>query len=92
MEGASPSVAGSSIVRRKPGEYTLEAKDVRSPTHIHLHNGELALHEDYPSVQTNSRIQHPCHGEGDEFGSVGASVDSMPREGKDKGDDDIDGM
>uniref|UniRef100_A0A7N2MG54 AP2/ERF domain-containing protein n=1 Tax=Quercus lobata TaxID=97700 RepID=A0A7N2MG54_QUELO len=82
----------ASVVRRKPGGYTLEAKDVRSPTHIHLHNGESALHEDYPSGQTNSRIQHPCHGKGDEFGSVGASVDSMPREGKDKGDDDIDGM
>lgn len=70
MEGASPSVASSNVVRRKPDGYTLGAKDIRSPTHIHLYNGESTLHKDYPSVQANFRIQHPCHGEGDEFGSV----------------------
>lgn len=70
MEGASPSVASSNVVRRKPDGYTLGAKDIRSPTHIHLYNRESTLHKDYPSVQANFRIQHPCHGEGDEFGSV----------------------
>ena len=92
VEGASPNVAGSSVMQRKPNEDTLGEKDVRSSTHVHLHNGESALHEDYPSVQANSRIQHTCRGEGDEFGSVGASTDSMPRERKGKGDDGIDGM
>ena len=92
VEGASPNVTGSSVMQRKPSRHTLGEKDVRSSTHVHLHNVESALHEDYPSVQANSRIQHPCCGEGDEFVSVGASTDSIPRERKGKGDDGIDGM
>ena len=92
VEGASPNVTGSSVTQRKPSGDTLGEKDVRSLTHVHLHNVESSLHEDYPSVQANSRIQHPCRGEGDKFGSVGASTDSMPRERKGKGDDGIDGM
>ena len=48
--GASPNVVGSSVVQRKHSGYTLGEKDVKSSTHVHLHNGESTLHEDYPSV------------------------------------------
>ena len=56
--GASPNVTCSSVVQRKHSGDTLGEKDVKSSTHVHLHNGESTLHEDYPSVQANSRIQY----------------------------------
>ena len=36
VEGASPNVAGSSVMQRKPNGDTLGEKDVRSSTHVHL--------------------------------------------------------
>lgn len=63
-------------VRSKPSGGVIKAKDARSSIHD----------------QANARIQQPCCGEGDEVGSVGVFVDSVPREGKNRGEDGIDGM
>ncbi|KAL0000651.1 hypothetical protein SO802_014432 [Lithocarpus litseifolius] len=46
----------------------------------------------HPSDQANARIQHLCRGEGVDFGSGGTAIDSMSREGKNKGEDGLDGM
>lgn len=91
-ESAPPSVIDTSVVRRKFSRDLVGVKDVRCSAYVHLHIGELAFYEDYLSAQANASIQHPCRGEGVEFGSVGISDDSMSREGKDKGDDGINGM
>ena len=79
-------------VRSKPSRDIIGAKDVRSSTRVHLYNGASTLLEAHPSDQANARFQQPCHVKGDKVGSVGAAIDSVSREGKNKGEDVIDGM
>lgn len=83
-ESAPPSVIDTSVVRRKSSRDLVRAKDVKCSTCVHLHIGELEFYEDYSSAQANTSIQHPCRGEGVEFGSVGISADSMSRKGRTK--------